>query len=66
MGQTYYPKASGIQELKGLPLTPRLEEVLPLCDVVIEFSGNPTAAVSHAKLSALAGKGVVIGTTGFS
>lgn len=54
-------EASGIQELKGLPLTPRLEEVLPLCDVVIEFSGNPTAAVSHAKLSALAGKGVVIG-----
>lgn len=59
-------EASGIQELKGLPLTPRLEEVLPLCDVVIEFSGNPTAAVSHAKLSALAGKGMVIGTTGFS
>ncbi len=58
--------ASGIEELKGLALTSRLEEVLPLCDVVIEFSGNTTAAVSHAKLSALAGKGVVIGTTGFS
>ncbi len=59
-------EASGIEELKGLPLTSRLEEVLGLCDVVIEFSGNTTAAISHAKLSALAGKGVVIGTTGFS
>ncbi len=58
-------EASGIKELKGLPLTSRLEEVLGLCDVVIEFSGNTTAAVSHGKLSALAGKGVVIGTTGF-
>ncbi|MEJ5338170.1 MAG: 4-hydroxy-tetrahydrodipicolinate reductase [Aquificaceae bacterium] len=58
-------EASGIEELKGLPLTSRLEDVLALCDVVIEFSGNTTAAISHAKLSALAGKGVVIGTTGF-
>lgn len=58
-------EASGIEELKGLPLTSRLEDVLGLCDVVIEFSGNTTAAVSHGKLSALAGKGVVIGTTGF-
>ncbi|MFN3870512.1 MAG: 4-hydroxy-tetrahydrodipicolinate reductase [Aquificaceae bacterium] len=59
-------EASGITELRGIPLTSRLEDVLPLGDVVIEFSGNPTAAVSHAKLSALAGKGTVIGTTGFT
>ncbi|MCS6998307.1 MAG: 4-hydroxy-tetrahydrodipicolinate reductase [Aquificaceae bacterium] len=59
-------EASGLEELKGLPLTSRLEEVLPLCDVVVEFSGNTTAALSHVKLSTLAGKGVVIGTTGFS
>ncbi|MFN7064596.1 MAG: 4-hydroxy-tetrahydrodipicolinate reductase [Aquificaceae bacterium] len=59
-------EASAFQELKGVPLTSSLEEVLFLGDVVIEFSGNPTAAVSHAKLSALLGKGIVIGTTGFN
>lgn len=59
-------EASGIEELKGIPLTSRLEEVLSACDVVIDFSGNTTAAVSHTKLASLAGKGVVVGTTGFS
>ncbi len=59
-------EASDIPQLKGLPLTSSLEEVLPLGDVVIEFSGNPTAAVSHTKLSTLAKKAIVIGTTGFS
>lgn len=57
---------SGIKELKGLPLTSSLEEVLPLGDVVVEFSGNPTAAVSHTKLATLAKKAIVIGTTGFN
>mgnify|MGYP001626360380 FL=1 len=59
-------EASGIQELKGRPLTSRLEDVISECHVVIEFSGNPSAAVSHAKIASLSGKGVVIGTTGFS
>ena len=59
-------EASGIEELKGAPITSRLEEVIPLCDVVIEFSGNPTASLSHAKLSTALGKPIVIGTTGFS
>jgi 4-hydroxy-tetrahydrodipicolinate reductase len=59
-------EASGIEELRGTPLTSRLEEVLPLCHVVIEFSGSTIGALSHAKLAALEGKGVVIGTTGFS
>lgn len=59
-------QASGIEELKGIPLTSRLEEVLPVCQVVVEFSGSTEAALSHAKLSSLAGKGVVIGTTGFN
>lgn len=59
-------ESSGIEELKGVPLTSGLEEVLPLCDVVIEFSGNTTAALSYARLTALAGKAMVIGTTGFS
>jgi len=59
-------EASGIQELKGKPLTSRLEEVISQCHVVIEFSGNPSAAVSHTKIASLSGKGIVIGTTGFS
>ncbi|WP_457600062.1 4-hydroxy-tetrahydrodipicolinate reductase [Hydrogenivirga sp.] len=59
-------EALGKEELKGVPLTSRLEELLPSCDVVIEFSGNPTAAVGHTKLATLDGKAVVIGTTGFT
>ncbi len=59
-------EALGIEKLKGKPLTSRLEDLIPLCDVVIEFSGNTTAAVGHTKLATLDGKGVVIGTTGFS
>jgi len=58
--------ALNVSELKGVPLTSRLEELLPKCDVVIEFSGNTTASVSHAKLSSLEGKAIVIGTTGFT
>ena len=57
--------ASGIEELKGKVLTSRLEEVLPYADVVIEFSGSPTASVSYAKLTTAMGKAIVIGTTGF-
>ena len=59
-------EALGKPELKGRPLTGRLEEILPYVDVVIEFSGNPTAAVGHTKLAALEKKAVVIGTTGFT
>ncbi|MCS7262831.1 MAG: 4-hydroxy-tetrahydrodipicolinate reductase [Aquificaceae bacterium] len=59
-------EATGLQELKGVLLTSSLEELLPSCQVVVEFSGNPLAALSHAKVSALAGKAVVVGTTGFS
>jgi 4-hydroxy-tetrahydrodipicolinate reductase len=59
-------EALGIPELKGRPLTPRLEDLLSDTDVVIEFSGNPTAAVAHAKLSSLEGKPIIIGTTGFT
>jgi len=59
-------EATGKDRLRGKPLTSRLEELLPLCDVVVEFSGNTTAAVGHTKLATLDGKGVVIGTTGFT
>ncbi len=59
-------EALGKAELKGKPLTSRLEDLLPSCDVVVEFSNNTTAAVGHAKLATLDGKGVVIGTTGFT
>ena len=56
----------GEEGFRGKPLTSRLEEVLPLCDVIIEFSGNPTASLSYAKLAGLEGKASVIGTTGFT
>ena len=59
-------EALGKKELKGRPLTSRLEEILPSCDVVIEFSGNTTASVGHTKLATLDRKAVVIGTTGFT
>ncbi len=59
-------EALGVPELRGSLITPRLEDFLGEADVVIEFSGNPTAAVSHAKLCALEGKPIVIGTTGFT
>ena len=59
-------EAFGDGDFKGKPLTSRLEEVLPLCDVVIEFSGNPTASVSHTRLASLEGKGSVVGTTGLT
>ncbi|SHK20559.1 4-hydroxy-tetrahydrodipicolinate reductase [Thermocrinis minervae] len=59
-------KAVNIKDYEGVPLTSRLEEVLPMCHVVIEFSGNTEAALGHAKLCAEAGKPIVIGTTGFT
>ncbi len=59
-------QASGIKEYGGALLTSRLEEVLPLADVVIDFTGSTMGALSHAKLCALAKKPIVIGTTGFS
>ncbi len=59
-------EALGIEKLKGVPLKTSIEDLLPLCDVVIEFSGSPTASVGYAKLCALEKKAIVIGTTGFS
>ena len=59
-------EALGREDLKGVPLTSRLEDILPECDVVIEFSGNTTASVGHTKLATLEGRAVVIGTTGFT
>ncbi|WP_448588051.1 4-hydroxy-tetrahydrodipicolinate reductase [Thermocrinis sp.] len=58
-------KAVGMEELAGKVLTSRLEEVLPLGDVVVDFTGNTLSALAHAKLSAYAKKAVVVGTTGF-
>ncbi len=54
------------KELEGIPLTADLSDLLSDCDVVVEFSGNTTAAVGHAKLTALDRKPIVIGTTGFT
>ena len=59
-------EALGKEDLRGRPLTSRIEEVVDLCDVIVEFSGNTTAAVSHTKIASLEGKASVIGTTGFT
>lgn len=64
LSSTDLGQASGIREFTGVPLTSRLEEVIGLGQVVLDFSGNPEAAVGHARLAAAYGKGVVIGTTG--
>ncbi len=59
-------EATGIPSYKNKILTSRLEEVISEGDVVVEFSGNPQAAVGHTRLASAAGKAMVIGTTGFS
>jgi 4-hydroxy-tetrahydrodipicolinate reductase len=59
-------EAIGDKRLSGVPLTSRLEEVLERSDVVIEFSGDPTAAVGHARLAVSDSKPIVIGTTGLT
>jgi 4-hydroxy-tetrahydrodipicolinate reductase len=59
-----------VGEVVGLPgknikIAGSLGEVLPLGDVLIDFT-HPEISVEHLKLAAPAGKAVVIGTTGFS
>ncbi len=58
--------ALGDHRLKGVPLLPSLEELISEADVVIEFTGSAEATVSHAEISALSGRAVVIGTTGLT
>ncbi|MDQ7038881.1 MAG: 4-hydroxy-tetrahydrodipicolinate reductase [Aquificota bacterium] len=59
-------EALGREDLRGVPLTSSLEEVIGSCDVMVEFSGNTTAAVSHTRIASLEGKASVVGTTGFT
>ncbi len=59
-------KALKERRLEGVPLTSRLEEVLERGEVVIEFTGNPQASLGYASLTTSEGKGIVIGTTGFT
>ncbi len=59
-------EASNIKEYSGKVLTSSLEDVLSSCDVVIDFTGNTTGAVAHAKLCSISKKPIVIGTTGFT
>jgi 4-hydroxy-tetrahydrodipicolinate reductase len=59
-----------VGEVVGLPgknikIAGSLGEVLPLGDVLIDFT-HPEISLEHLKLAAPAGKAVVIGTTGFS
>jgi len=57
-------KETGIKELEGVPLTAEPEELFKRADVVIEFSGDPRAAVGYAGVASALGVPIVIGTTG--
>ncbi len=50
---------------KGIKVSGSLAEVLPQCDVLIDFT-HPEPTLTHLKAAAAAGKAVVIGTTGLS
>ena len=50
---------------KGITLVGDLNQVVDQFDVLIDFS-TPAATLANAKLCAAKGKGMVIGTTGFS
>ena len=59
-------EAPGLEgSVTGVQVTSNLEELLPDCDVVVDFT-NPEAALSHIETSAAAGKPIVVGTTGFT
>ena len=58
--------ALGDHRLKGVPLLPSLEELISEGDVVIEFTGNTEATVSHVEIASLAGRASVVGTTGLT
>ena len=49
----------------GIKITADLDELLPVCDAIIDFS-TPSSAVELLKKASAAGKNCVIGTTGFS
>jgi len=51
---------------RGVLLTSDADRALKGCDVLIEFSSSPEAALEHAEAAARMGRAVVIGTTGFS
>jgi 4-hydroxy-tetrahydrodipicolinate reductase len=50
---------------KGIAVSGSLGEVLPLGEVLIEFT-HPESTLEHLRAAAAAGKAVVIGTTGLS
>ena len=49
----------------GVPVTASLEEVIATVDVVIDFA-IPAATLANVEVCRKAGKGIVIGTTGFT
>lgn len=49
----------------GIPIVSDVSAVLKDCDVLIEFS-SPEASLAHVEYAASAGKGIVVGTTGFT
>ncbi len=50
---------------KGIPVSGSLTEVLPVGDVLIEFT-HPEPTLAHLKAAVEAGKAMVIGTTGLT
>lgn len=49
----------------GIPIVSDVSKVLKHCDVLIDFSA-PDASLANVEYAASAGKGIVVGTTGFS
>jgi 4-hydroxy-tetrahydrodipicolinate reductase len=49
----------------GGKISTDLAHVIPLCDVLVDFT-NPAAALEHLRIASRHKKGAVVGTTGFS
>ncbi|MBN2322637.1 MAG: 4-hydroxy-tetrahydrodipicolinate reductase [Spirochaetes bacterium] len=56
--------AAGVEPI-GVPITDNLEETVKKSDVIVDFT-NPENSLRTVEIAAKHGKGVVIGTTGFS
>ncbi len=57
-------EAAGIGNI-GVPIVSDVSVLLKDCDVLIDFS-SPQASLANVEYAASAGKGIVVGTTGFS
>ncbi|MBN2209017.1 MAG: 4-hydroxy-tetrahydrodipicolinate reductase [Candidatus Coatesbacteria bacterium] len=55
----------GIASLKNVPVSSEMALLLSEADVIVDFT-TPSASMANFSLAAKRGKGIVIGTTGFS